>query len=428
MTTSAAETSGRLRGRLAAHLGADPVGLPVVSSSTDDWAVPRLQSGLSAVLTGCSAEYFGLLPLDRKPGSAALPASLVELTLSGSVGVATAEYHTRPVGWGRSLACLQTALVFASGPWGPLVAYIRPDPTSVLVRRTAVEVLARSPEQACAFLDDLASSCAAHDPFRGSVLDLSADEQGNLLVAFPHRPAAHRERIVLPPGALDRIERHTVEVSARSSELTARRRHLRRGVLLHGPPGVGKTMIVDYVVAAMPGSTVVRLTGRAAALVETGCRLARELAPAVVVLENVDQVARDRTLEGLSPRRYLFDLLDAMDGLHQDADILFLATTSDVAAVERAIAARPGRIDLTVRIPLPAPDCRRRLLEVHAAGTRLSVVNWQELIDRTAGAPASAFPDLVRQAVLLALEADPDADTVTVRDAHLHEALAMQGL
>ena len=89
--------------------------------------------------------------------------------------------------------------------------------------------------------------------------------------------------------------------------------------------------------------------------------LARDLQPAVVVLEDVDLVAEDRSFgPGGSP--VLFELLDAMDGAAPDADLLFLLTTNRADLLEPALAARPGRVDVAVEIDLPDAAARRRLL------------------------------------------------------------------
>jgi len=92
--------------------------------------------------------------------------------------------------------------------------------------------------------------------------------------------------------------------------------------------------------------------------------LARRLQPAVVVIEDVDLVAEDRSFSDASP--LLFALLDAMDGLAPDADVSFVLTTNRAEVLEQALAARPGRVDLAVEIPLPDATGRERLLRLCA--------------------------------------------------------------
>jgi ATP-dependent 26S proteasome regulatory subunit len=149
--------------------------------------------------------------------------------------------------------------------------------------------------------------------------------------------------------------------------------------------------------------------------------LARELQPAIVVLEDVDLVAEDRALHqdaGQGP--LLFDLLNEMDGLEHDADIVFALTTNRVDVLERALIERPGRIDLAVEISLPDGDGRKRLIELYAQGLDLRVNDLAPIIAETDGMSASFVKEMLRRATLLSAVAGM-APTIT--DEHLREAL-----
>src|SRR6202167_2847950 len=115
----------------------------------------------------------------------------------------------------------------------------------------------------------------------------------------------------------------------------------------------------------MTGYTRLVLTGRALHAIGSAAELARELQPAVIVLEDVDLVAEDRSFgPGSSP--VLFDLLDAMDGAAPDADLLFVLTTNRADLLEPALAARPGRVDVAVEIDLPGAEARERLSRMYS--------------------------------------------------------------
>jgi ATP-dependent 26S proteasome regulatory subunit len=90
--------------------------------------------------------------------------------------------------------------------------------------------------------------------------------------------------------------------------------------------------------------------------IETACRLARLLQPATVILEDVDLIGTQRDRQTVGANALLFELLNQMDGLADDADILFILTTNRPDIVEPALAARPGRVDQAIEIPLPDPD------------------------------------------------------------------------
>jgi ATP-dependent 26S proteasome regulatory subunit len=172
----------------------------------------------------------------------------------------------------------------------------------------------------------------------------------------------------------------------------------------------------------MTGYTRLVLTGRSLVAVGAVTDLARALQPAVVVLEDVDLVAEERSL-GPASSPVLFDLLDAMDGAAPDADLLFLLTTNRADLLEPALAARPGRVDIAVEIALPDASARERLLTLYGQDVPLDLTEQdvQLAVERTDGTTASFLKELIRRSVLEALHDDPALSTVT--GAHLTRAL-----
>jgi ATP-dependent 26S proteasome regulatory subunit len=164
------------------------------------------------------------------------------------------------------------------------------------------------------------------------------------------------------------------------------------------------------------------LTGRSLGAVGEVTELARVLQPAVIVLEDVDLVAADRSFgPGGSP--VLFDLLDAMDGAAADADLLFLLTTNRADLLEPALAARPGRVDVAVEIDLPGAEARRRLLELYGRHVplRLADADTEAVVERSDGVTASFLKELLRRAVLEALR--EDGVLTSVNGQHVSRAL-----
>jgi hypothetical protein len=153
--------------------------------------------------------------------------------------------------------------------------------------------------------------------------------------AFRERPALRRDEVVLPEALLRDVERHTVAIGRRADELRAAGRHLKRGLLLHGPPGTGKTHTVRWLAGELAGSTTIVLSGGALGVAGPVCRLARELAPSLVVLEDVDLVAEERTMHGAAGY-VLFELLNELDGMADDADVAVVLTTNRPDLLEPA--------------------------------------------------------------------------------------------
>jgi ATP-dependent 26S proteasome regulatory subunit len=199
------------------------------------------------------------------------------------------------------------------------------------------------------------------------------------------------------------IERHIIGVAELSSELLSAGQHLKRGLLLHGPPGTGKTHTVRYLTGRLADSTVILLTGQAMRFIGQAAALARRLQPSMVVLEDVDLVAMDRDF---SPdgNPLLFSLLDAMDGVGADADVTFVLTTNRADILETALADRPGRVDLAVEIPRPDDEGRERLLRVYARDLAMDA-DVTRVVAGTEGVTASFIKELIRRTVLVSLRA-----------------------
>jgi ATP-dependent 26S proteasome regulatory subunit len=147
------------------------------------------------------------------------------------------------------------------------------------------------------------------------------------------------------------------------------------------------------------------------------------LEPATVILEDVDLIGTEREHQTVGANTLLFELLNQMDGLADDADLLFILTTNRPDILEPALAARPGRIDQALEVPLPDADGRRRLLEQYGRGLTLEVSVWDNVVERTAGTSGAFIRELLRKAAVLAV-LDADEAPLVVRDRHLEEALA----
>lgn len=324
-----------------------------------------------------------------------------------------------PIGPGRSRPSLEQGVLLLERDGEPLVALLAgpaPQQTSV-----TFEVAAAHPDAAGAFLVELRAAMAEVDVFRGQVVQLRKVESeyghARAAVVFPAMGDVARSDVVLREEVLARIERQSLGFASVSERLAREGRHLRRGVLLHGPPGTGKTHTIRYLLSAMEGRTGVVLTGTDYGLLPSACALARRLAPATVVLEDVDLIAeeRDRRMGG-GP--LLFELLNEMDGIGEDADVLFVLTTNRADILEPALAQRPGRIDLAVELGLPGREERRRLLELYGRGLDLRLDDPEVVVARTEGVTASYVRELLRAAALrAALEGDGPVTDRHVLDA-----------
>src|SRR6516164_1077198 len=125
--------------------------------------------------------------------------------------------------------------------------------------------------------------------------------------------------------------------------------------------------------------------------------LARLLQPTMVVIEDVDLIARDRDDMGPCEESMLNKLLNEMDGLKEDADILFVLTTNRPEDLEGALAGRPGRIDQAIEVPLPDETGRGKLVRLYGKGLPLDDVVIAEAVHRTEGVSAAFIKELMRR-------------------------------
>jgi ATPase family associated with various cellular activities (AAA) len=325
-----------------------------------------------------------------------------------------------PNGPGSTLACLQLALLLVSDAHGRYVVMV--SAPSEHDPRLSVEVAGLSVDSAQAVHARLAELRNRLNVYRGHVLEVGIEPMGGVSLHFGEIPTTARDDVVLPETVLSRVERHALGVAAHRDALLEARQHLKRGLLLYGPPGTGKTHTTRYLIGQMTGYTRLQLTGRALHAIGSASELARDLQPAVLVLEDVDLVAEDRSFgPGATP--VLFELLDAMDGAAPDADLLFLLTTNRADLLEPALAARPGRVDTAIEIDLPDADARARLLDLYGRGVplHLSEAETDEVVKRTDGVTASFLKELLRRALLEALH--ENASGPTVNNLHMTRAL-----
>ena len=405
---------------LSDHLGADAREATIVSHHWAPWEHVSVHRGITAHLMALTpqAHWIGV-----PGGPMRMHNDLPSLLAMGSTDrLTSADYVLLPTSPTATQDVVSAGLVRTTdGAGNPIVLVLR-EVQMAGPSQIAVEVMAADRAVASDFLPQLQRLVADHDILRGQVLSFAVNEhQGNQMVRFLPRPTVAQSDVILPPDVLPTIEKHVTGPAKRAERLLDLGIHLKRGVLLHGPPGTGKTHTVRYLMGRLEHSTVIVLTGNGLMFIEQAAALARRLAPSVVVVEDVDLIAQDRSFSPMG-NPVLFSLLDAMDGVAADADVTFVLTTNRATMLEEALVQRPGRIDLAVEIPRPDPAGRRRLAELYRGGAMVTA-DLEPLINATEGATASAIKELMRRCVLRALDNDPALDPPVVDDAVLASVL-----
>jgi proteasome regulatory subunit len=198
------------------------------------------------------------------------------------------------------------------------------------------------------------------------------------------------------------------------------------GVLLHGPPGTGKTMLAkavanetDATFIRMAGSELVqKFIGEGARLVRDLFELAEEREPAVIFIDEIDAIASKRTDSKTSGdaevQRTMMQLLSEMDGFEDRGEVRIIAATNRFDMLDRAIL-RPGRFDRLIEVPEPDQDGRERILEIHTEGMPLAEdVRLSALAELTEGFSGAELASLATEAGMFAIR--DDRTTIRMED------------
>ncbi|GAA4193655.1 AAA family ATPase [Gryllotalpicola kribbensis] len=399
--------------RLAAHLGTAPERLPVVAEAIAEHRLVDADVALRELSGGDPDRLIGV-----SGGSMRMHSGLPEL-----VAHTHARFDVGPVDFvAAASGPSATTQVVSFGAWllefdgTPVVVLQRAAAHEFGRQAATLEVLAPSPEVAAALLDRVRTLMVELSVLRGKVLSFHATEYGNAAGAtFLERPRVAADDVVLPPGVMEMIDGHVVGIAAYREQLRAAGQHLKRGVLLYGPPGTGKTLTVRRILSATEGVTAVVLTGESIQFIGAATEIARTFQPSLVVLEDIDLVAMQRHM---TPQPLLFEVLDALDGLDGDADVAFIMTTNRVSVLEKALAQRPGRVDLAVEIPLPDVAARKELFRRYAQRLDLPDEALDDAAARAEGVTGSFAKELMRRTALAAAR-----ESVPATADHLKRAL-----
>lgn len=397
-----------IQGLLTEHFeGVALDALAVLRGRFPHWLRPDVQRGLEVALADAEeVRFFG-----ARLRGVRLAFRFSDLLEPGKHGVAVGPpvHDELEIGEAQPLRCLQRGLWLVKRGATRMAVLLDVNES---MRRSGVRVEiaaamdARSLAEA--MLECVRSTAERAETYRNKVLAPSEEEyafdEGPVTLRVVRFAAVERNDIVLAPGLLELVERNTLGFAARCEALVSLGMAAQKGVLLYGPPGTGKTLLVRYLAGALAGYTKFVLSADKLAWLADTIDAARLLAPAMIVIEDVDLIAAHRDGPWQHTPTTLNRLLNEMDGVASDARLLFVLTTNRPEVLEPALAARPGRVDQAIEIGLPEDRERRIVLRRCARGLSLAEETIAHVSRRTGKVSPAFLKELVRRAAQAMLD------------------------
>jgi ATP-dependent Clp protease adapter protein ClpS len=369
-----------------------------------------VQAAVDTLFSGSPVRFFGIHEQRRYE---TLTIAALAADCGDAHAIAPAQYHDVDVGESAPVKCLNNGLWLCRTGDLRYAVVLSSHREYGYEAGTRIEIAVPAGAAGAEFVQrcfsELESAVNAARSYRGKILSLDgdADYRGRSKGVMVHKlPAVQREDVILPEATLKLLDRNVLSFVESRAQLRRLGQSTRKGILLYGPPGTGKTHTMRYLASNLPGHTTLIITAAQVALLAQYMNLARLLQPAMVVIEDVDLIARDRNRMGPCEESLLNALLNEMDGLKEDADILFILTTNRPEQLESALASRPGRIDQAIEVPLPDEIGRSKLVQLYSRGLPLGDAVVAEAAQRTKSVSAAFIKELMRRVAQASIARD----------------------
>jgi len=423
-----------LRKSLLKHFGVPAGKIATAGRQFPITARVDIQSGLENLLRSRpGTTLLGILsPNPHEPPTLAQ-------TLAGNhfpIDAGPLQHDEIDVGEAVPVRCLKNGLWLSREKDLPFAIIMVPGGRFGLNRGVQVEIAVPAGEQGAQFSQelfrDLELLVSKGQTYRGRIISLEGhiDPMGGGSMVKVHRLAkVNRDDVILPRKTLATLDRNVAGFMKVREQLKSLRFQARKGLLFYGPPGTGKTYTIHYLASQLPNHTTLLVTAEQVGLLDEYFRLARFLQPSMMVIEDVDLIARERThMHGGGEEVLLNKLLNEMDGLREDAEVLFILTTNRPDQIEPALVSRPGRIDQAIEFPLPDEEGRAKLTHLYARGLEISAELTQLIVSRTKGVSAAFIKELMRRCAQFQIEfSHGNALAQPAVDAALEEMLFAGG-
>lgn len=331
------------------------------------------------------------------------------------------KYVNVPTSCNSAMKCLAEGVMFLTTPGGlKFVVRIFVDSYSGTVG-LETHVPADKTDIADHFFGGIAAFVSRNNIFRGQRITPDG--------GFVNVARYTWDDLILPDEKKLAIRRNIVDIISRQAMYERNGVAMKRGVMLYGPPGTGKTLTGKVLASQMEGVTFIWVTPnhiRGSSSVAQIYALARELAPSIVFIEDIDLIAKDRSMDGENP--VLCELMNQLDGIQENRGVITIVTTNYQELVEDALQNRPGRFDRRIEFSLPDESTRERMLAAMLDGRILDreerPVDLRAVAAMCDGLSPSHLQEVVNTSVMNAIDDGSLSvtDLAVIKHTHLTDA------
>ena len=238
-------------------------------------------------------------------------------------------------------------------------------------------------------------------------------------------PPVSWDDIVIDDKVIHNLNRNIVNFIPHMDMYLDKNLRSSRGVLITGPPGTGKTLCCNVIMNQVDVTTIyiARDAVKHEGVISRLYKLARHLAPTIVIIEDID------TLGGLDRREthdhpLLGEFLNCLSGVERNSGVVTLATTNYPQHLDWALADRPGRFDARIKFGYPKEAARKEILSKYLEPFDIGKINLKDIIKKSEGFSGAYLQELVQTAFMLAFEEQEyELKTAKIQHSHLNQAL-----
>lgn len=255
-----------------------------------------------------------------------------------------------------------------------------------------VEGLAKARKKVEEFVDSVKNIGREQNFYRGKKIEFKGR------IHFLNVKDRSWDSIMLDPAVKREVKANTTEFLSNSKRWVEYGIPSKRGVLLAGEPGTGKTIICRALMAEARGITCIATNAYALSCDEYITELyemAEDLSPCIVFIEDIDLIGMNRIEYNYQHGPAMLSLLSVLDGVEEKREIVTVATTNNLEILDKAISQRPSRFDRVIKLYLPSLEQRKELVELLCKKIPIDEPNQEYIARRTERCTPAQLQEIV---------------------------------